>query len=120
MSKESELGKQGENLAVEMLSKKGYQIKARNYSFDRAEVDIVALKDDKLVFVEVKTRESAFLSDASQLVPMTKQRQIIKAADAYIKEHELTNEGRFDIVVAIINSKYKKLEHLEDAFYPTL
>ena len=119
MTKE-ELGKSVKNLACEMLRKKGYLIKKRNYRFDRAEVDIIAEKDKMIVFVEVKTRESDFLSDAAQMVPMKKQKQIIKAADAYLKEHDLDNEGRFDIVVAIVNSKYKKLDHIEDAFYPTL
>lgn len=120
MSKASELGKQGEELTCELLRKKGYRIRSRNYSFDRAEVDIVAEKDSMLVFVEVKTRQSDYLSDPSLLVPIKKQKQIIKAADAYIKEHDLSNESRFDIVVAIINSKYRKLDHIEDAFYPTL
>src|SRR5665213_116706 len=113
MSKASELGKEGEELACELLLKKGYKIKARNYSFDRAEVDIIAEKDKMMVFVEVKTRVSDYLSDAALMVPMSKQRQIIKAADAYIKDHDLSNESRFDIVVAIINSKYKKLDHIE-------
>ena len=115
-----ELGKLGEEMSCELLRKKGYLIKKRNYRFDRAEVDIIAEKDKMIVFVEVKTRESDFLSDAALMVPMRKQKQIIKAADAYIKEHDLSNESRFDIVVAIINSKYKKLDHIEDAFYPTL
>lgn len=119
MTKE-ELGKLGEELACELLRKKGYLIKKRNYRFDRAEIDIVAEKDAMIVFVEVKARESDYLSDAALLVPMKKQKQIIKAADAYIKENDLSNESRFDIVIAIVNSKYKKLDHLEDAFYPTL
>src|SRR5271155_4145542 len=110
MTKE-ELGKLGEELASEMLCKKGYVIRKRNYRFDGAEVDIIAEKDKMIVFVEVKTRESDFLSDAAQMVPMKKQRQIIKAADAYLKENDLDNEGRFDIVVAIVNSKYRKLDH---------
>jgi putative endonuclease len=120
MSKASDLGKQGEDLACEMLRKKGYRIRQRNFRFDRAEVDIIAQQDEMIVFVEVKARETDFLSDPSLLVPMKKQRQIIKAADAYLKESNLDNAGRFDIVVAIINSKGKKLDHLVDAFYPTL
>jgi len=119
MTKE-ELGKLGEDMTCELLRKKGYHIRKRNYRFDRAEVDIVAEKDKMIVFVEVKARESDFLTDAAQLVPMKKQKQIIKAADAYIKEMDLSNESRFDIVIAIINSKYKKLDHIEDAFIPTL
>ena len=120
MSKESELGIEGENLACEMLKKKGYLIRKRNYRFYGAEVDIIAEKDKVIVFVEVKARESDYLSDVALLVPMKKQKQIIKAADAYLKENDLSNEGRFDIVIAIINSKHKKLDHLEDAFYPTI
>ena len=51
---------------------------------------------------------------------MKKQKQIIKAADAYVKEEDLDLESRFDIITIVVNGRYTKLDHLEDAFYPTL
>lgn len=120
MSEHNELGKLGEKMAAEHLRKNGYNILKQNYVFGKAEVDIVAEKNNQLVFVEVKTRQSAYLSDPEYTVSMKKQKQIIKASDAYIKEFDLDMESRFDIITIVINGQYKKLDHLEDAFYPTV
>ena len=120
MSQPSDLGKLGEQLAAEHLRKKGYAIITQNFVSGKAEVDIIAGKDDKIIFVEVKTRESAYLSDPSLMVPMKKQKQIIKAADAYLKEFGDDAKPRFDIIAIVTNSDYTKINHIEDAFYPTL
>jgi putative endonuclease len=120
MSKAAELGKMGETFAAEHLQKNDYEILKRNFVWGKAEVDIIAKKNEEIIFVEVKTRESDYLNDPALMVPMKKQKQIIKAADAYMKEENLDLESRFDIISVVINSKYKKLDHIEDAFYPTL
>ena len=120
MSEHNDLGKLGEKMAAELLRKKGYNILAQNYFFGKAEVDIVAGKDNQLIFVEVKTRQSSYLSDPEYTVSMKKQKQVIKAADAYVKEHDLDFESRFDIITVIVNKEYTKVDHLEDAFYPTV
>jgi len=121
MSDAAELGKMGEQLAAEHLKKNGYSILARNYKITAiAEVDIVASKDEHIIFVEVKTRESDYLNDPALMVPMKKQRQIIKAADEYVKEHEVDLPWRFDIISIVLNKKDKKIEHIEDAFYPSV
>ncbi len=120
MSEHIDIGKQGEKIAAEHLRQKGYTIHTQNYFFGKAEVDIVAEIDNTYVFVEVKTRQSSYLSDPEFMVPMKKQKQVIKAADAYIKEFDLENESRFDIITVIINQEYSKVDHLEDAFYPTV
>jgi putative endonuclease len=56
MAQHYDLGKKGEELAADHLLSKGYQILARNYRFEKAEVDILAKKSGFLVVVEVKTR----------------------------------------------------------------
>src|SRR5262245_24277567 len=114
-----ELGKLGEQLAADHLASMGYAILRRNFVFDKAEVDIVAEKNSRLVFVEVKTRRSDFLSEPEHTVSMKKQRQIIKAADAFIKANDLGNESRFDIITVRVNGEQHMLDHLEDAFFPT-
>ena len=58
MSWNNILGKRGEQLAVSFLEKKGYQILATNWRHRRAEIDIIAMDEDVLVFVEVKTRNN--------------------------------------------------------------
>ena len=120
MNKHLELGKLGEKMAAELLRKKGYSILKQNYFFGKAEVDIVAQVNNQLVFVEVKTRESSYLSDPEYTVSMKKQRLVIKAADAYVKEFDLDLESRFDVVTVIVNKQYTKIDHLEDAFFPTV
>jgi putative endonuclease len=120
MSEHNELGKLGEKLAAEHLREKGYTIIKQNYVFGKSEVDIVAQINNQLVFVEVKTRQSAYLSDPEYTISMKKQRQVIKAADAYVKENDLDMESRFDVITVIVNSQYKKVDHIEDAFYPVV
>ncbi len=114
-----ELGKKGEDLAAQFLRELGYHIHIRNYRFDRAEVDIIAETDGFLVAVEVKTRVSAYLSDPALLVPIGKQKQIIRAADQFAKDAFPDKQTRFDIIIVITNEKYTTIEHIVDAFYAT-
>ena len=65
-------------------------------------VDIVAEKNNLFIFVEVKTRQSSYLSDPEHTVSMKKQKQVIKAADAYVKEQDRDLESRFDIITVIV------------------
>jgi putative endonuclease len=113
-----ELGQIGESMACDFLRKKGYTILRRNYIFNHSEIDIIVELGEKLVFVEVKTRISSFLTDPSLLVTIGKQKQIIKAADQFVKDFYPEKEWRFDIMVVITNSEYTSIEHIEDAFYP--
>lgn len=120
MAEHNELGKAGEQLAVEFLLKKGYEIVQRNYTFKKAELDIIARKDGKLIVVEVKTRNSDYLAGPEITVTKKKQKAIIRAANFYIQEHDLDIETQFDIISIILNAKEKTIEHMEDAFYPLL
>lgn len=113
-----ELGKLGEKIAAEELASIGYKVITKNYYFGRNEVDIICEHDGKIVIVEVKTRMSNYLSDASLLVPISKQKQIIKVADQFIKAFYPDKEARFDIVIVVTNTQYTKIEHIVDAFYP--
>src|SRR3954469_16608337 len=99
MDEKTELARKGEELAARDLISKGYTIVARNFTFKRAEIDIIASIGNEIVFVEVKTRYSAYLTDPSLLVPISKQKQIIKAADFFVKEYVPEKEWRFDITI---------------------
>ena len=73
MAYHNELGKIGEKLAAEYLINKGYEILAQNFYFDKAEIDIIAKKDNNtLVVVEVKTRNSDFFGDPQVFVTPSK------------------------------------------------
>jgi putative endonuclease len=118
MAKHNELGKEGEELAAKMLLEKGYKILARNWRFGKEELDIVAEHEDKLVVVEVKTRESAFFEMVTDVIPPRKQAYVVKAAEAFVLKNDINKEIRFDAVYIVLNSQYRKIEHIVDAFYP--
>jgi len=119
MASHNELGKEGEKLAVKYLSNLGYEILETNFRFKRDEVDIIASKNDFIVFVEVKTRANNFLGEPEEAVSVSKQKRIIKVANHYLIENDLDNEGRFDIIGIILNQNTKKINHITEAFMPS-
>ena len=120
MADHNEIGKKGEALAQRFLQERGYKLLATNWRFQRAEIDIIAETEEVLVVVEVKTRTSLIYENPKEAVTKTKQKQLVKAADAYLQEHAIDKECRFDIVSVIINKDEPTIEHLMDAFYPLL
>lgn len=117
MGKHNEFGKEGENLAVAYLIEKGYTIKYRNYRFLKAEIDIIAQKDDILAIVEVRARSNDQIVSIADTVTKKKIKLLVNGADNYVTERNLNIEVRFDIITILKNSKIFKIEHLEGAFY---
>ncbi|WP_341216603.1 YraN family protein [uncultured Wocania sp.] len=117
MAQHNELGKKGEQLAVDFLLKNGYEIIERNYRFDKAEVDIIAKKDDILAIIEVKTRSSVDFGNPQDFVKPKQIQRLVKAVDEYITANDLDVEVRFDIVAIVKEGKSFSIEHLENAFY---
>ena len=115
MAEHNELGKKGEKLAVNFLIDKGYTILEKNYRYLKAEVDIIAQKENTLAVVEVKTRSTDYFGDPQDFVNPKKIKLLLSAIDYYVIEKDLDVEVRFDII-AIIHQKTIKIEHLEDAF----
>lgn len=114
----TEFGARGEAIACDALLSKGYSILERNYRWKHLEIDIIALKCEELVFVEVKTRGTAFFGEPYNAVTRTKQKQLIKAANAYIHDKNLDYCSRFDVFSIILNQHERKIEHIEYAFTP--
>ncbi len=118
MAYHNELGEWGEEFAAAYLLKQGYSILERNYTFQKAEIDIIAQKESgTLVIVEVKTRNSAAFGDPQTFVSKRKVQQLVKAADHYVVSHNRDVEVRFDIIAILKNKKEEQLEHIENAFY---
>ncbi len=115
----TELGRLGEKMAVEYLANIGMNILARNWRTGHLEIDIIAETEKEVVFVEVKTRNSDYLADPFEAVNKKKQRYLAKAAHTFMLDSEKDKSFRFDIISIIINQFGEKLEHIEDAFYPT-
>lgn len=120
MSESQILGQKGEDIAASYLINKGYKILHRNWKSGRKELDIVAEKDDYVVFVEVKTRTYDLNVPPDSPVKFEKEKSMIFAANSYIQKYNITKEGRFDVIKIITEGKNSRIEHIENAFYPTL
>ncbi|MDD3875358.1 MAG: YraN family protein [Bacteroidales bacterium] len=115
------LWEKGESAAVDYLSAHGYSILHRNWRYIHLEIDIIAQKDNFIIIAEVKTRKSEFCADPTITVTKGKQRLLIKAAQAFLTLNNIQIETRFDVITVIFsNDDTPLIEHIKDAFYPTL
>lgn len=120
MLNNTEKGNAGEEIAIAHLLKHGYQILAKNWRFNHLELDVVAFINNTLVIIEVKLRAGNAYGNPEDFVTQKKQKNIIKAAHAYIIENNIDVETRFDIISIIQNTNELSVEHIEGAFYPNL
>lgn len=117
MAEHNELGKLGEELATEYLQKMGYAILETNWVFQKAEIDILAQKENTLAVVEVKTRSSTYFGLPQDFVKSKKIQLLVKAVNAYVTENDLDLEVRFDIIAISKKEQEFVIEHLTDAFF---
>ena len=117
MAQHNELGKIGEKIAVDFLIEKGYTIKARNWRFKKAEIDIIAQLENTLIAVEVKTRSTDVFGDPQEFIKPKQKNLLITAMNEYVISNDLDVDVRFDVIGIIKNQKEIKIEHLEDAFF---
>lgn len=119
MAEHNKTGEWGEAVAREYLLTQGYIIGAQNIRVGHSEIDFIAYKDDKIIFVEVKTRTSP-ISDPLDAITPAKIRNLARAADSYLNLNNIPQEPRFDVVAIIGTPQKYTLEHFEDAFFPPL
>ena len=117
MAQHNELGKKGEQLAIDFLLENGYTIRERNYRFDKSEVDIIAQKKDILAIIEVKTRTGTDFGNPQDFVKPKQIKHLVKAVNEYVTVNNLDVEVRFDIIAIVKQGQQFKLEHLKNAFY---
>jgi len=114
------LGAIGEQTALKFLEVKGYKLVAKNFRFERAEIDLVVQDETRklIVFVEVKTRKNKKFGEPEESVTQKKTEQICKSAEGFILQHpEFTGyEKRFDIIAIILEGKSESINHFENAF----
>jgi putative endonuclease len=111
------LGRRGENAAARYLRRHGYRILARNFRAAGAEIDLIAMEGDTLVFVEVKTRLGIGAGTPQEAVGEQKQRRIRRAAELYAVRHYTAEQPvRFDVVAVLGQGRGRRLELLKDAF----
>ena len=102
-----------ENMAASYLEEKGYQILEKNFYSHFGEIDLIAKKEEVIIFVEVKYRKSTQKGYPQEAVTAQKCRRIIKSAQYYLCRCGMTEcTCRFD-VIAILGDK---ITHIENAF----
>lgn len=116
MAEHNVLGEKGEQLAVDYLLENKYKIIARNYRFLKAEVDIIAQKENVLICVEVKTRSTIDFGNPQDFINPKKIKLLVSAMDNFVIENDLDVEVRFDIVAIVKQKNVFEIEHLKDAF----
>lgn len=117
MADHNDFGKIAEDLAADYLQKNGYKILVRNFRFQKAEIDIIAEKDNQIIVVEVKARSTDAFMLPQEAVTRTKIKLIVSAVNHYLEEFDRNNEVRFDIITVLPDEKRKLIiDHIPDAF----
>ena len=110
-------GRRAEEVAAGYLEDKGFRILARNFRCRRGEIDIVAEEEDQIVFVEVRSLGPGATHLPEETVTPAKQRQVSRAALAYMQAQGLDDRaGRFDVVALEMGSDRVVIRHIADAF----
>lgn len=112
------IGKAGEDWAQIYLMALGYQVLEANFKTRQGEVDLIARRDDMLVFCEVKARKKGTPGRPREAVDAAKQEKIAKAAMEYIAGQDVPCQCRFDVMEIIYEETGHELLHLKNAFAP--
>ncbi len=115
MAHNNEVGKRGEDIATTYLTNLGYAIVEKNYRYGRMEIDIIAKTEDKLIFVEVKTRSNRKYGYPEMAVGSSKMDAIFQGAEIYMESIGWDGFIRFDII-AIVLEEPIDIVHFKDAF----
>ncbi len=112
-----EKGNVGESDVCNYLETLNYKIIKRNYTIKGGETDIIAVKNDIIAFVEVKTRKKNAMVSGFEAITDLKKLRIMKCAQHYFLNNECNLQPRFDIaVVETINGKTTNIEYVENAY----
>lgn len=95
-----QIGTEKEKLAATYLQEQGYEIVAYNFTCRQGELDLIARKNEYLVFVEVKYRKNNRFGKAEEAVNVRKQTRMQKAAQYYLYKEKISQNTpcRFDVV----------------------
>lgn len=121
MDSRQQTGKFGEDMAADYLEGKGFTILARNWRSGHYELDIVAVDDDGIHFVEVRTRINPEILP-QETVNSAKQRKVVEAAKRFLREEAYRRfsdlEAFFDVVGVTLSNDGTDLEYITQAFIP--
>jgi putative endonuclease len=112
------VGNSAEDLAATYLKKKGYKILERNFTIRGGEIDLIATKDNKLIFIEVKARHNHNFGTPQEAITYFKQKALMKTALVYINKIRWGDKPyRFDLIAIDFKEKEHETEHIENIFY---
>lgn len=110
-------GRLGEKLAGEHLKKKGYKIIEQNFSTRFGEIDLIAIKRKKLVFVEVKLKIGDKFGSPEEMITSGKVRQVQRTAQTYLlKEKKISekfSDYQIDAVCIVLDEDDKSVDRIE-------
>lgn len=117
MAEHNDFGNLAENLAAEFLTAKNYKVLARNFRYQRAEIDIIAEFENVIIIVEVKARSYDTLIEPQEAVTKKKIKSIVLCTDYFLSENKIDKEVRFDIITVLPDVTGKlQITHIENAF----
>ncbi len=110
-------GQLGEKITYEWLKRNKYNVVAKNYKSEYGEIDLIAIKDDYICFVEVKLRSENCGYSPKEAVNLSKQKKIIKTAISFLKKHPCKYQPRFDVSEIVkTNMGDFKIDYIRNAF----
>lgn len=108
------IGNIGEKIAQQYLIKKEFKILETNFLTKKGEIDIIAQKENYIIFVEVKTRTNLLFGTPAISINNIKKRHIKSAAEIYIYQNRLyKNDIRFDVLEVFLNDGKCKINHIK-------
>ena len=104
-------------MAEQFLVQKNYKILAKNYRYQKAEIDIIAEFENQIIIVEVKARKTDAFMLPQEAINKKKIRLIVSAANDFLEQNNINLETRFDVISVLPNETGKlEINHIENAF----
>lgn len=111
------LGRYGEDRAAAYLTDRGYEIIERNWRSARGEIDLIAREKDKIVFVEVKTRNGTGFGHPFEAITEAKVSRMRRLVAEWCRVRELPGvKVRLDAIAVLVTSGRVSIEHLKQVF----
>lgn len=104
-------GIRGEEIACSFLEKRGYVIVERNFICRWGELDIIAIFDHILVFVEVKTRKTELYGNPEASIGYFKKRALLRASNYYLLLNRIDQPIRFDVITVSVTDGVAHVRH---------
>lgn len=111
-----EKGFNAESRAVRFLRRKGLKIKHQNYQCKVGEIDIIALDENSLVFIEVRHRKNQQFGSPAETVDYRKQQKIIRTSQYFLQQNKMDIACRFDVIESISSNGKEEFNWIRNAF----